>query len=390
MSPVLRARAAFVAPLVLVLVACRPPAADRAATPHGGGEDVDSAAPDTAPPADDDTGPADTGEGDPAPSDAAVRLNELCPDNVALRDEHARTPDWIELFNPADAPMHVGGFAIADAPDPARAWQLPDGLVVPAGGFLLLWASGEDDPEGGRLPFKLSADGETVFLWDPEGRAVDAVTFAALGPGETWARDGDGEGPWERRAAGTPGASNSTPVETTATLVETGATWRYLDDGATPDAEWVTGAFDDSGWAEGAAPLGYGDPVTTTVSYGGDPNAKPISTWFRHGFHVAEGALDEAVSADVLLRVDDGALVFLNGVEVVRSNLPAGDVTADTPALSAIGGSSETAYDVWRVPTDALQEGDNVVAVEVHQAGPTSSDIVLDLGLQVTSRGEGR
>lgn len=65
------------------------------------------------------------------------------------------------------------------------------------------------------------------------------------------------------------------------TLVPAGSVWKYLDNGTDQGTAWRGTGFDDSAWASGPAPLGYGDPVSTTVNYGPDPNNKYITTYFR-------------------------------------------------------------------------------------------------------------
>jgi hypothetical protein len=82
-----------------------------------------------------------------------------------------------------------------------------------------------------------------------------------------------------------------------------------------------------------------------------------------------------------LLR-DDGAVVYLNGVEQGRSNLPAsGPILANTLASDSVGGDDEERYETWNAPPDALREGNNLVAVAVHQHSANSSDLSFDLEL---------
>ncbi len=164
------------------------------------------------------------------------------------------------------------------------------------------------------------------------------------------------------------------------TLVAEGATWRFLDTGVDPGATWTALAFDDSGWAQGPAQLGYGDgDEATVVGFGGDPQDKHVTTWFRHAFSVA----DPAAFGELQLRVlhDDGAVVHVNGTEVGRYDMPAGPITSATLASVAIGGQEELTFDPLTVDPAVLVAGTNVVAVEVHQASPTSSDVSFALEL---------
>ncbi len=82
--------------------------------------------------------------------------------------------------------------------------------------------------------------------------------------------------------------------------------------------------------------------------------------------------------------MDDGAVIYLNGKELGRVNMPDGPVSAETLALQAIGSSSEGLYVRLRVPSaEACPGQKSVLAVEVHQAAVTSSDLIFDLALKV-------
>lgn len=172
-------------------------------------------------------------------------------------------------------------------------------------------------------------------------------------------------------------------VHAQGTLIPLGATWRYLDNGSDQGTTWKEPGFDDTAWASGKAQLGYGDgDEATVVSYGGNSSAKFITTYFRHAFQVADRSAVAALQLDILR--DDGAVVYLNGTEVFRTNMPTGTVSYTTTASTAI--DSNTLYSTAVDPV-LLVDGDNVVAVEIHQANGTSSDISLDLRLEQTVPG---
>jgi hypothetical protein len=167
-------------------------------------------------------------------------------------------------------------------------------------------------------------------------------------------------------------------------LVPSGAIWKYLDNGSNQGTAWRARTFGDSAWKSGAAPLGYGDgDEATIVSYGPDSSAKYITTYFRHAFTVPDPSAVGALSLGVLR--DDGAVVYLNGTEVFRTNMPGGTIGAATLASTALGGSDETTYVTAAVNPGLLAAGTNVLAVEIHQAGATSSDISFDLRLTASS-----
>jgi len=158
------------------------------------------------------------------------------------------------------------------------------------------------------------------------------------------------------------------------------AVWRYSDAGVTPGAGWQAVSFDDVTWKVGPAILGYGDAdVATVVGYGPASTNKFITTYFRHSFVVSDAATFDRLQVQLLR--DDGAVVYLNGTEVLRDNLPAGTITNTTFALTAVGGADERTYFAFTVSAAYLVEGTNVLAVEVHQSSPTSSDVAFDLAM---------
>jgi hypothetical protein len=172
------------------------------------------------------------------------------------------------------------------------------------------------------------------------------------------------------------------PAEFTAiSLVSTGSVWRYLTSRTNLDSSWKSAGYQDDAWSAGPAQLGYGDADEATVlDFGNDPANKPLATYFRQEFSV-ERPTDFARLELAVLR-DDGAVVYLNGNEIFRSNMPDGAVTATTLAVTTVGGNDERVFYSATVDSDSLIPGRNLVAVEVHQANPTSSDLSFDLRLR--------
>ena len=163
-------------------------------------------------------------------------------------------------------------------------------------------------------------------------------------------------------------------------LVPAHAWWRFSDGATAPAANWTARSFDDSAWAAGRGRLGYGnDGEWTPLTYGANAAAKPLAAWFRHSF-ILSGAYRFG-SLRVRLQRDDGAAVFLNGIELFRDNLPEGTLTSSTRAIVSQSAADEQFRHPFLVPADALVEGLNVLAVQTHQAAPDSSDLGLDLEL---------
>ena len=164
------------------------------------------------------------------------------------------------------------------------------------------------------------------------------------------------------------------------TLVPTGSTWKYLANGSDQGTAWRATAFNDSTWPSGPAQLGYGDgDEATVVGFGPDANNKFITTYFRRAFNVTNASLFTGLT--LRLMRDDGAVVYLNGVEVWRTNMPTGTVGFQTVASTAIAGADETAFVQTTISPALLVTGTNVLAIELHQSGGTSTDISFDLQL---------
>lgn len=161
-------------------------------------------------------------------------------------------------------------------------------------------------------------------------------------------------------------------------LVPPHATWHYLDGAQSPADGWERPGFDDSAWAEGPAPLGYGDDPATSLDDGDVGAGSAPSVWFRATFEVD----DPAAVAELELGLvrDDGAIVWLNGTEVVRSNVAA-NADADDWALAKIQDEFEEEWTGWDVDPALLVAGTNTLAVEVHQSDAESSDLRFDASL---------
>jgi hypothetical protein len=165
-----------------------------------------------------------------------------------------------------------------------------------------------------------------------------------------------------------------------------GSVWKYLDDGSDQGTAWRGANFDDTDWKSGPATLGYGSKEdATVVQFGNDYTNKYITTYFRLTFNVASVSAYSRLALDLIR--DGGAVVYLNGTEIFRSNMPAGGITYTTPASTSLRGASESAVHVDLFRTSMLVNGRNVLAVEVHLADTSSSGLRFNLSLTGTTAG---
>ena len=154
-------------------------------------------------------------------------------------------------------------------------------------------------------------------------------------------------------------------------MLRTGDYWAYWDYGFEEDPAWMNPDYDDFLWSVGPSPLGFGEPYIVTQLQPGI-----MTAYFRGYFY-----LGAAPGGSVRLRVrrDDGVIVYLNGLEIFRNNMPAGPVDHLTPAPTAVEANSFVEY----IIDDPILfgVGYNVIAAEVHQQSVVSEDLVFDAEL---------
>jgi hypothetical protein len=193
-------------------------------------------------------------------------------------------------------------------------------------------------------------------------------------------------------------ASGNSPV---SMITDRSPGWEYVDDGSDlGGSEIVSGHPDyDAGnwkhpdftppvaWEIGTARLGYRANESTTIGYGQNDSNKFPTTYFRKSFDLSDAAL----ISNLLLEVerDDGVIVYLNGHEVVRDNVRDGSIHFDAHAQEGVGGAEETTFHPFNIDASKLVEGTNVLAIELHQITPTSSDLSIDARLSGTKVAEG-
>jgi chitodextrinase len=253
---------------------------------------------------------------------------------------------------------------------PPSAPGTPVAAIVTESSVALTWSASTDDI--GVVGYEVWRDGVKVADATEPGYVGDGLAAATLHHFVVVALD----------AAGNRSASSGELAVTTAaapsTVVEAipfGADWAYRDDGVYPGADWVLAGYDDAAWARGPAQLGAGDGDETTIVVN-----RP-TVWFRTGFDVPDPTEVERVDVDLV--ADDGAVVFVNGVEVLRDNVGVGPVDGTTPATSYRFGASESLARSFSVPPTVLTAGVNTVAVAVVN-GPGSADLSFDLRAQLT------
>ena len=320
-----------------------------------------------------------TGGGEPALGN--VVINEIM--------YHPEIPgtEYVEIHNrSANTAFDLGGWRLNGA-----GFTFPEGSSLAPGAYLLLvedrQAFGETFgwtiPVAGEFPGSLDNGGEALTLLQPavapgEFVEIDRVRYS---PDLPWPAGGDGLGPALQLvdpARDNRRAENwSAPLPDTGepqTLVTMTANWRYNQNGFVP-GDWNQPGFDDSAWSAGDALLyvegaALPAPKNTPLSLG------PTTFYFRTTFtHSGEAGVPLALSSII----DDGAVFYLNGVELMRLRLPDGAIDANTLASPFV--TDAVLEGPFVVAAPSLVAGENVLAVEVHQSVSNSSDIVMGVEL---------
>ncbi len=171
-------------------------------------------------------------------------------------------------------------------------------------------------------------------------------------------------------------------------LIKANDSWKYLYQTNAPDDSWRELSFNDADWKTGEAPLGAGlnsQLMKTSIAsgnmgggfFGGGKGLNNL-TYLRKT--VSFSADDIAGFDDELLcdiHVNDGAIIYLNGKEIYRFNVPEGNVHDTIPAIYEMDSYAHLRFSIQK--TDLL-EGDNVIAVQLRNA-LKSSTLVFDLSL---------
>lgn len=155
------------------------------------------------------------------------------------------------------------------------------------------------------------------------------------------------------------------------------SSWKYKDNNVAQVAQWKDANYDISTWSQGDGPLGYGDPVTTTTATG------LMTAYFAKDFTVNLNDLSSTVELGVMR--DDGIVVYLNGEEVVRDNMPTGVIDFNTLSSTTVDGAAESVYNVFSIPKSKFVNGANRISIELHNRGATSSDLRIDAYLKTVA-----
>ena len=146
----------------------------------------------------------------PPPLSELIVINEVMADNTStIADEAGEYDDWIELFNVGSAPADLSGCTMSDSLDTPEEWTFPEGTVLAAGEYLIIWADEDLDQGPLHADFKFASQGDLAGIWTPDGGLVDSVEFGDQSPDVSFGRLPDGGSDWQYLQIPTPGEANT-------------------------------------------------------------------------------------------------------------------------------------------------------------------------------------
>lgn len=296
--------------------------------------------------------------------------------------------EFIELHNPGDNSIDLGGWTLTDA----VTYAFPSGTFLNPGAYLCIAQNpAVFQTQFGFLPLgpyvgKLSNDGDNIVLSSAAGVEKDHVDYKA---GFPWPTSAKGLGPSIELIH--PGLDNSigaswrpaisTIVAETLYVPEASTGWKYLRgtaEASSPIDAWRAIGFDDSAWTQAPAPFGYGGGYTTNTAITGMQSVHS-TMYYRNRFTIAAGNLPQSLTLRV--KYDDAAVVWINGVKVASL----GFSNTSDPAYNSLAAADHPVTD-WETVTlpnadTYLHGGDNVIAVHSLNLTTGSGDYFLDARL---------
>jgi autotransporter-associated beta strand protein len=362
----------------------------------------------------------------PTATSSKLKINEwLASESVTSAN------DFVEVYNGDTLPVNMGGMYLTDNPEdlPEEVYldqQNPTTIAAPqaipalsfidgsplvnglaTGGYAVFKADANPAQGADHLNFKLRPFQGLIGLFDAGLNKIDQVFYGPQTTDVSEGRNPLGTTTYSTETIPTPGIENTgTTYTTSGTSTTTSVigsmtqSWHYLAQPTDPGlgTAWYQYSYaTGEAWPSGAGLLYYESNTGVTPRSTQLPvnsATSMYSTYYFRTHFTFNGDPSKVTSFTLTTRVDDGALLYLNGVPFYNIRMPASGVTFSTYTLNGAQppGGDATADEVWTIPATpaliaALRNGDNVLSSEVHQCNATSSDIVWGCTLGVTTGG---
>jgi hypothetical protein len=296
------------------------------------------------------------------------QITEIVAINAASHaDGDDRTPDWIEIHNPGAEPLNISGYHLTDDVEIPEKFTFPDGAMILGGGYLVVFASGSDEPNytdaSGNLHtnFSLDGDGDYLALNSPDGAVLQE--FAPSYPKQ-----------FEDVSYGIGTSAAITPLVTSGS----DATWHVPS--ADIGSDWKTGGFDAAAWNSSSVGIGYGHDAL--VSEGGDTRSAMWfgnpSVYLRVPFDVEDPSAITSLTLN--MRFDDGFVAYINGTRIAAANAPDEAVlTINSTATAERPDDRVAVAEAFTISANSLEAGTNVLAIHglnFSASGANSADFL--------------
>ncbi|GGH00577.1 hypothetical protein GCM10011416_18980 [Polaribacter pacificus] len=168
------------------------------------------------------------------------------------------------------------------------------------------------------------------------------------------------------------------PLVAQEKIIKNGDEWKYYDQGNL-SKNWFLKTKSTS-WKKGITPIGYGDnKVSTIINFGQAEDNKDITKYFEKEIILTDAK--EFLGYEFKLQRDDGAVIYINGVELFRDNMPNTTIDASTLALTFVDIENEDIFHNTFFENTIFKNGKNTIRVEIHQSSKSSSDCIFSLEL---------
>lgn len=328
--------------------------------------------------------------------DAVVVFNEIHY-NPSGNDEKG---EWVELFNQMGIMTDVSGWKIDGI-----GFTIPENTFINPGEYLVI-AKEPGPNQLGPFTGNINNAGETLRLFNKGNRLMDELSF---NDGGRWPEEPDGSGvtlskiypynsntppenwTFSSQVGGTPGTINfprddSEIPSKNISLIQLEDEWLYNESGENLGSQWATSSHNEQqGWLTGKGGIGFESgstiPISTRLSFPGRNDPYVVTYYFEKEFNLKQNELENLKSLIIRHAIDDGALVHINGIEVLRVNMPDGIISSSTLAANNIE-VDELSENVF-IDSSSLIAGQNRISVEVHQSRIGNSDVVFGIELDV-------
>ncbi len=314
--------------------------------------------------------------------DSGVRINEFMASNgLVLDDGDGNSSDWIEIYNAGPGVADLTGWYLTDEGDNLEKWRFPAATTIPANGYLLVFASGQNSDNhvdaGGFLHtnFRLGTGGEYLALVKDNGVTV-VSEFAPTFPPQF---NDVSYGTFQSGGSVSNLIGNSDAEVFIPGDGSLGNTWHF--DSFTPGGDWISGTGQGVGYDTGQD---YDQYITTDVE--SEMRTQGTSAFIRFPFTMANASAATALT--LAFRYDDGFVAYLNGREIASRNAPDLPVWDDTAEGNVNESANSEIIDVSAFLGD-LQNGDNVFAVHGLNRSSGSSDFLVEVSLEASASGGG-